>query len=67
MHDSFGGFQDFQEQYQFLRHNFLPRVEWAKLHLSFKRLKLFEALIKALSVTRSAGGLVLLYAFWKRG
>jgi len=27
MNDFFGGFQDFEEQYQFLRHHFLPRIE----------------------------------------
>jgi len=48
MDDFFGGFQDFEEQYQFLRHHFLPRIEWAKLKLSFKKLKLFERSIKAI-------------------
>lgn len=58
MDDFFGGFQNFEEQYQFLRYHFLPRVEWAMLKLSFKKLKLFESVIKVLGVTHTVGGLV---------
>ncbi len=57
-YDFFGGFEDFEEQYQFLRHHFLPRIEWAKLKLSFKKLKLIERSIKALGVTHTIGGFV---------
>ena len=56
MDDFFGGFQTFEELYSFLRHQFLPRVEWARLRLSFRKLRLFEAEIKALGVKHSLGG-----------
>ena len=56
--DLFGGFISFQEQYDFLRHHFLPRIEWACLRLSFKKLKLFASSIKALGVTHRVGGLI---------
>lgn len=58
MNDFFGGFENFEEQYQFLRHHFLPRIEWAKLKLSFKKLKLFKRSIKALGVTHTIGGFI---------
>jgi len=58
MNDFFGGFQNFEEQYQFLRHHFLPWIEWAKLKLSCKKLKLFERSIKALGVTHTIGGFI---------
>ena len=58
MDDFFGGFRGFEEQYEFLRVHFLPRVEWARLKLSFKKLRLFETKIKALGVTHEIGGLV---------
>ncbi len=38
--------------------HFLPRVEWAKLCLSFRKLKLFYDSIKALGVTHRVGGLI---------
>lgn len=56
MDDFFGGFRTFEEQYDFLRYHFLPRVEWARLRLSFKKLQLFQDQIKALGVTHSIGG-----------
>lgn len=56
--DLFGGFRSFQEQYNFLRQHFLPRVEWARLRLSFKKLQLFAESIKALGVTHHVGGLI---------
>lgn len=58
MDDFFGGFKDFEEQFAFLRDHFFPRVEWAKLLLSFKKLRLFANQIKALGVTHTVGGLV---------
>lgn len=58
MDDFFGGFGSFQELYDFLREHFLPRVEWARVRLSFKKLKLFEDTIRALGVTHKIGGLV---------
>ena len=56
MDDFFGGFQDFEELYAFLRDHFFPRVEWAKLLLSFKKLRLFATEIKALGVSHRIGG-----------
>ena len=48
----------FQEQFDFLRHHFFPRIEWARLKLSFKKLRLFAKEIKALGVTHCVAGLV---------
>ena len=56
--DFFGGFQDFDDQFRFLWDHFLPRVKWAKLLLSFKKLRLFASSIKALGVTNRIGGRV---------
>lgn len=56
--DFFGGFPSFEEQYEFLRTHFLPRVEWARFQLSFKKLKLFQETITALGVAHTIGGLV---------
>lgn len=53
INDFFEGFRNFEEQYQFLRHHFLPRIEWAKLKLFFKKLKLFDESIKALEDTHT--------------
>ena len=58
MDDFFGGFEGFEELYDFLRYHFLPRVEWARLRLSFKKLRLFVAQLTALGVTHCVGGLV---------
>lgn len=53
MNDLFGGFKDFEELFHFLKNHFLPRVEWAKLMLSFKKLKLFEESLVALGVVHT--------------
>ena len=58
MDDFLGGFADFDEQSSFLAVHFLPRVKWARLYLSFKKLKLFYNKIKALGVTHRVGGLI---------
>ena len=58
MDDFFEGFKDFNEQFAFLRDHFFPRVQWAKLLLSFRKLRLFAEQIKALGVTHTVGGLV---------
>ena len=58
MDDFFGGFSGFEELYEFLRTHFLPRVEWARFRLSFKKLKLFASAIKALGITHVVGGLM---------
>ena len=58
MDDFFGGFKDFEDLFYFLKHHFFPRVEWAKLLLSFKKLRLFASAIKALGVIHRIGGRV---------
>lgn len=58
MDDFFGGFGDFEGLFVFLRDHFLPRIEWAKFRLSFKKLKLFMSSMKALGVMHSVGGYV---------
>ena len=58
MDDFFGGFKDFQDQFAFLRDHFFPRIEWARLLLSFRKLRLFAMAIKALGVTHRIGGQV---------
>jgi hypothetical protein len=58
MNDFFDGFRSFEEQYDFLMQHFLPRIEWALLQLSFKKLKLFAKEIKALGVTHRVGGFI---------
>ena len=56
MDDFFGGFSSLDELYDFLKYHFFPRIEWAKLKLSFKKLKVFESMIKVLGVTHNVGG-----------
>ena len=58
MDDVFGGFPSFQELYDFLRGHFLPRIEWAQLRLSFKKLQIFADKVKALRVVHQVGGLI---------
>ena len=58
MDDIFGGFRTFDDMFKFLRDHFFPRIEWARLKLSFKKLKLFMDRIKALGVVHVVGGLV---------
>lgn len=50
MDDFFGGFKDFDNQFAFLRAHFFPRVEWAHLLLSFKKLRLFASSVRALGI-----------------
>lgn len=56
--DFFGGFEDFEAQFQFLLNHFFPRIEWARVRLSFKKLKLFQQQLRALGVTHCIGGKV---------
>ena len=58
MDDFFGGFRDFEDQFSFLIDHFFPRIDWAKLVLAFRKLRLFAKSIKALGVTHTVGGLV---------
>lgn len=54
--DFFGGFKDFQSQFSFLRDHFFPRIEWARMVLSFRKLRLFADAIEALGVKHCVGG-----------
>ena len=56
MDDFFGGFPDFESLFKFLKDHFFPRVEWARLLLSFRKLRLFMEQIKALGVGHCIGG-----------
>ena len=51
MNDFFDEFRSFDEFYKFLKYHFLSRTEWARLKLSFKKLKLCINKIKTLKVT----------------
>src|ERR1700733_353800 len=56
--DVFGGHTDAAEALDFLQNHFLPRMDWAQLKLSFKKLKLFQSEILALGVTHLIHGVV---------
>lgn len=56
MDDIFGGAQSFDEQLEFLGNHLFPRLDWAGLKLSFKKLKLFVDQIKALGIEHHIGG-----------
>ena len=56
--DIFGGHPSFDAQFAFLRDQFLPRIAWGNLRLSFKKLKLFQPSIKALGIRHTVCGLV---------
>ena len=58
MNDIFGGFGDFEKQFAFLKNQFFPRIEWARLRLTFKKLHLFAESVKALNVIHEVGGYV---------
>ncbi|SLM37975.1 Ribonuclease H-like domain [Lasallia pustulata] len=58
MDDLFSGHPDFESQFAFLRDQFFPRIEWAKLTLSFRKFRLFVDHIKALGVEHHVGGKV---------
>lgn len=56
--DILGGHSDYHAAFAFLRDHFFPRIEWAKLRLSFKKLFLFQTSVKALGVRHHIGGQV---------
>jgi transposase InsO family protein len=58
MDDIFSGQNSFEEAYEFLSDHLLPRLLWAQLKLSFKKLKLFMDKIVALGMVHKAGGIV---------
>lgn len=55
MDDVLGGFPDFESGFAFLRDHFLPRIEWAGLKLSFKKLRLFCDQVTALGTEHQIG------------
>ena len=60
MDDIFSGHIDFESQFSFLKDHFLPRIEWARLTLSFKKLRLFVDHITALGVDHYIGGKIFI-------
>ena len=50
MNDIFEEFRTFEDMFSFLRNHFFPRIEWVRLKLFFKKLKLFMNRIKTLNV-----------------
>ena len=58
MDDVFVGQSSFEAQFAFQEEKLFPRIEWAKLRLSFKKLRLFVSEMKALGVRHIIGGKV---------
>lgn len=54
--DIFAGFRTFEEGYDLLANEVFPRLVWAKLKLSFKKLELFVEETCALGVLHKVGG-----------
>ncbi|POS82380.1 hypothetical protein EPUL_006396, partial [Erysiphe pulchra] len=54
--DIFSGFETFEQGYELLKNELLPRLSWARLRLSFKKLELFVTSTVALGVNHKAGG-----------
>ncbi|RKF60580.1 hypothetical protein OnM2_049057, partial [Erysiphe neolycopersici] len=54
----FSGFKTFEQGYTLLAEKLLPRLDWAKLRLSFKKMELFVTETVALGVQHFAGGIV---------
>lgn len=60
MHEIFGAFKTYQEQYIYLRDHFFPRMVWFKLRLAFSKLKIGMTKIFALGEEHEIGGRVRL-------
>lgn len=56
--DILGGHSDYYTAFSFFKNHFFPRIEWAKLRLSFKKLFLFQTSVKALDIRHEIGGKV---------
>lgn len=56
--DMHSGFKTFDEGYAILADELLPRLVWAKLKLSFKKLELFVTEVVALGVMHKSGGII---------
>jgi hypothetical protein len=55
--DFFGGHPPgFFPLYWYLRKEFLPRLEWARYRLAFKKLKVWQTKVQVLGVTHEIGG-----------
>ncbi|KAI0995489.1 hypothetical protein K3495_g12690, partial [Podosphaera aphanis] len=54
--DIFSGATDFEDMFNFLEYHLFPRLAWAKLKLSFKKIKLFVHEVLALGIVHKAGG-----------
>ncbi|KAI0996530.1 hypothetical protein K3495_g11651 [Podosphaera aphanis] len=57
--DIFSGFEHFDQGYDILENQLLPRLVWAKLKLSFKKLELFVASTTVLGVLHKAGDVLI--------
>jgi len=57
--DIFSGFRTFEEGYGILANELFPRLVWAKLKLSFKKLELFITETVALGVLHKSGGILV--------
>lgn len=58
MDDILGGFAGAEKQYEFLARHFCLRIEWARLRLSFIKLRLFVQRVVTLGAEHQAGGAV---------
>lgn len=56
--DMFWGHETFPEAFEFVFDHFLPRLMWAKLRMSFKKLELFMTTIVGIGMTFSVGGAI---------
>lgn len=56
--DMFSGLSNFQDAYNFMTNELFPRLEWARLKLSFKKIELFMDEIVALRTLYKKGGIV---------
>jgi hypothetical protein len=56
--DIFSGCRTFDEGYSVLEDELLPRIDWARLRLSFKKLELFVEETIALGVHHKSGGVL---------
>lgn len=54
--DTFGAHASYVEQYRFLRDHFLPRIIWARMRISLKKLKIGMHEIKVLGQVHRVGG-----------
>lgn len=56
--DIFARHESAEETLHFLEHILFPRIYWARLRLSFTKMKLFMAEIKALGIQHTVGGVI---------